>query len=195
MSVQGLIQTYILGKYVNRFEKKKFGKFGSSSTMGRPLALDHKERIYIGEGTTILKNVRMQFYPVQEKLTAKIKIGDGCFIAYNNSFLAGADIVLGNQVLLASNILISSENHGMNPECDIPYMDQQLETASVSIGDGAWIGERVIILPGVRIGEKAIVGAGSIVTKTVPAYSIAVGNPAKIIKKYNFESHCWEKCE
>ena len=93
---------------------------------------------------------------------------------------------------MASNVLISSENHGINPESDIPYMDQDLIVGDVVIKDGVWIGQNVCILPGVTIGEKAIVGAGSVVTKSIPDYCIAVGNPARVIKKYNFEKHKWE---
>jgi lipopolysaccharide O-acetyltransferase len=99
--------------------------------------------------------------------------------------------MIGNSVLIASNVLISSENHGMNPESDIPYMDQDLIARDVVIKDGAWIGQNVCILPGVTIGEKSIIGAGSIVTKSIPDYCIAAGNPAKVIKKYDFSSHKW----
>ena len=80
----------------------------------------------------------------------------------------------------------------MNPESDIPYMDQTLSSQPVIIEDGCWIGEKVCIMPGVTIGRKSIIGAGSIVTKSIPGYCIAVGNPAKVIKKYNFKSHNWE---
>lgn len=81
----------------------------------------------------------------------------------------------------------------MNPESELPYMRQPLESKPVSIGDGCWIGEKVCILPGVTIGKKCIIGAGSVVIKSIPDYSIAAGNPAKVIKQYNFENHNWEK--
>ena len=93
--------------------------------------------------------------------------------------------------MIASNVLISSENHGINPELNIPYMRQNLTSNSVSIGDGCWIGEKVIILPGVDIGKKSIVGAGAVVTKSIPDYSIAVGNPARVIKRYDFTKNSW----
>ena len=63
----------------------------------------------------------------------------------------------------------------------------------VFIGEGSWIGEKVCILSGVSIGKKCIIGAGSVVTKSIPSYSIAAGNPAKVLKVYNFESKRWEK--
>ena len=96
-------------------------------------------------------------------------------------------------MLFASNVIVTNENHGMDPESSVPYMNQELTARDVSIGDGCWIGEKVCILPGVSIGEKCIIGAGSVVTKSIPDYSIAVGNPAKVLKIYNFESKRWEK--
>jgi acetyltransferase-like isoleucine patch superfamily enzyme len=63
----------------------------------------------------------------------------------------------------------------------------------VRIEKGCWIGEKVIILPGVNIGERSIIGAGSVVTKSIPAYSIAVGNPARVIKTWNKDSKQWVK--
>ncbi|WP_279145834.1 DapH/DapD/GlmU-related protein, partial [Clostridium tyrobutyricum] len=61
----------------------------------------------------------------------------------------------------------------------------------VVIEDDVWIGEMVCILPGVRIGKGSIIGAGAIVTKNIPKYSIAVGNPAKVVKNYNFNDKVW----
>ena len=75
------------------------------------------------------------------------------------------------------------------------YSFQPLKTESVYIGKGTWIGEKVCILPGVHIGEKSIIAAGSIVTHDVPDYVIAAGNPAKIIKKWDWENNEWIKVE
>lgn len=177
--------------YNTFFWKRKFGKFGEKSKIEYPSILQNTECIEIGSNTIILKNSRIQsFYDGFNNPI--VKIGDGCFIGYNFSLLNASKIEIGNNVLLASNILISSENHGMNPECNLSYMDQPLQSSPVIIGDGCWIGEKVCILPGVVIGEKTIIGAGSIVTKSIPAYSVAVGNPARVIKKYNLELHKWE---
>ena len=125
-------------------------------------------------------------------MNSEIVIGDNCYIGYNNSFLAGGDIVLEDGVLLASNILITSENHSANPESNQYFMDQELICNSVHIGEGSWIGERVCILPGVTIGKKCVIGAGSVVTKSIPDYCIAAGSPARVLKEYDFETHTWK---
>ena len=123
-----------------------------------------------------------------------INIGNNCYIGFGFTILAGtgAKINIGNDVLIASNVLITNENHGINPDDLNEYMNQKLYCKNVSIGDGCWIGEKVCILPGVNIGKKCVIGAGAIVTKSVPDYSIAVGNPARVIKKYDFNKHSWE---
>ena len=83
-------------------------------------------------------------------------------------------------------------NHGTNP-LSKNYLFNELEPSEVEIADGVWIGNNVIILPGVHIGEKAIIGAGSVVTKNVPPFSIAVGNPARIIKKFDRRDNAWKR--
>lgn len=183
----------LLRQEIGRQEKKKFKSFGSKSIINKPyMQISGLNKISIGNLTTILKGCRLSVYG--ESDTASILIGDNCYISYNFTALSYAQntIKIGNDVLFASNVLITSENHGINPEVSQPYMDQQLSGSDVFIGDGCWIGEKVCILSGVSIGEKSVIGAGSVVTKSIPSYSIAVGNPAKVIKKYNFESHSWE---
>lgn len=172
---------------------KKFEKFGHDSVLYHPLCIRGRENICIGNHTTILNGVRMQVYNDLTGEQSKIKIGDNCYIGYNNTFLAGGNITLEDGVLMASNILISSENHSIDPESPDYYMNQKLSCAPIVVGEGTWIGEKVSILSGVTIGKKCVIGAGSIVTKDIPDFSIAVGSPAKVIKKYNFNTHEWEK--
>lgn len=130
---------------------------------------------------------------IQSFCGKKIKIGDNVYAGNRVSILVGDEIVIGNDVLIASDVCITSENHQTNPEEKKSYGKQPLIIKPVRIGDGCWIGEKSIILPGVSIGKRSVIGAGSIVTKDVPDYCIAVGNPAKVIKKYDFKNHIWEK--
>lgn len=115
-----------------------------------------------------------------------VKIGSFCTI------LCSTRLVIENNVRFADHVFITTENHGTNPEKG-DYILQELVSKNVFIGEHCWIGEKVIILPGVSIGRWSIVGAGSVVTKDIPEYCIAVGNPAKVIKKYDKEKHCWVK--
>lgn len=173
--------------------KNKFYEFGSNSIILKPyLQLSGYKNIKIGHNTKILTNSRLSVYGNSNDIN--IQIGNDCYIAFGFSALASsqAKIIIGDNVLFASNVLVTNENHGINPELDIPYMSQPLSAKNVYIGNGCWIGEQVCILSGVSIGEKCIIGAGSVVTKSIPDYCIAAGNPAKVLKKYNFETKRWE---
>ena len=174
--------------------KRHFFSFGNDSIINRPyLQLSGINKISIGKNTTILDGCRLAVYG--DGNDPAIIIGDGCYIGFSFSALAVAHspIVIGNNVLFASNVLVTSENHGINPESDLPYMNQELTGKKTIIGNGCWIGEKVCILPGVSIGEKTIIGAGAVVTKSIPSYAMAVGNPAKVIKHYNIATNKWEK--
>lgn len=178
-------------EYLPRF-KKEFLYFGKNSIVLYPSNIPDKKFIKIGSNTTILQNSRIQVFNRLTGLNANITIGDNCYIGSSLTLLAGANISIGNDVLMASNVLITSENHGMNPESAIPYMDQPLICKPVFIDDGCWIGEKVSVLSGVHIGKKCIIGTNAVVTKDIPNYSIAVGIPARVVKTFNFESHKWE---
>lgn len=190
-TLKGFYHVVIRRDVLSPFGTSKFGSVGAGAIIYRPEVLDHNTKnVYVGTGTTILTGSRIQLYPVEGKLP-KIVIGDNCYIGYHNTFLAAADIVIGNEVLMASNILVSSENHSTDPESIIPYMDQPLKASPVHIGDGTWLGERVMVLPGVTIGKKCVIGGGSVVTRDVPDYCIAVGSPARVVKTYDFDRHEW----
>jgi lipopolysaccharide O-acetyltransferase len=109
------------------------------------------------------------------------------------------NVTIGNNVLMASHIFISDNSHGSykgdendsNPE--IAPIKRDYPTSPIIIGDNSWICEGVMIMPGTTIGRGCIIGAHSIVRGSIPDYSIAVGNPAKVVKRYNFDSNRWER--
>lgn len=173
----------------------KIAKKGKRFVIGRNAQIKCGKKIRIGKNVCIGNNARLMCYTdfAGEKLEAEIVIKDGCYIAHDFTVLSGAPITIGKNVLIASNVLISSENHSIDPECNIPYKHQKLITNPVSIGENCWIGQNAVILSGVKIGQGSVVGAQSVVTKSVDEYTIVAGNPAKAIKKYNFSTHEWEK--
>ena len=101
-------------------------------------------------------------------------------------------VTIGNDVILAQNIVMSGLNHGYE-DILLPPHDQPVSKKSITVENEVWIGANVVVVAGVTIGKHAIVAAGSIVTKNVPAYSVVAGNPARIIKQYNSVSGKWDR--
>lgn len=109
-----------------------------------------------------------------------IRIGDNSGIGVNCD--VRGPLIIGNNVMMGPDVRIMTSNHNTS-RTDIPMVQQeQMAKQLVVVGDDVWIGTRVIILPGVKIGSGSIIGAGAVVTKDVPEYAVVVGVPAKIIK-------------
>ena len=117
-------------------------------------------------------------------------IGDRTIIGIGNVIIG--PISIGNDVMFAQHIVASGLNHGYE-DVTLPPSVQKVNTAKITIGDDVWVGANTVITAGVTIGKHAVIGGGSVVTKNIPDYCVAVGNPAKVIKKFNFESNTWEK--
>ncbi len=117
-------------------------------------------------------------------------IGDRTKIGLSNTIIG--PVTIGNDIRLAQNITLSGLNHNYE-DISLPIHEQGVTTSPIVIEDETWIGANVVVVAGVTIGKHSIVAAGSIVTKNIPPYSVAVGNPARVIKKYNPETKTWEK--
>ena len=118
---------------------------------------------------------------------SKISIGDRVVIRPGCMFFAdprdsGAGIYIDNDVMLGSGVHIYVHNHRYD-DPSVPIIDQgSYDSEPVFIEQGAWIGAKAIILPGVRVGRNSVVGAGSVVTRDVPAFSVSAGNPARVLR-------------
>jgi acetyltransferase-like isoleucine patch superfamily enzyme len=119
-----------------------------------------------------------------------VVIGEDTFIGIGNVIIGPVNI--GNHVIFAQNIVVSGLNHSYE-DVNIPPSLQKVSCKQINIADDVWVGANSVIVAGVSIGRHSIIGAGSVVTKDVPEYAVAVGNPAKIIKKFNFEENVWQK--
>jgi len=182
------IAKVILSYVSNLFSLIRIGKVGKWVDIRRGLKVKSPKNITLGNNVRIDRMSRLSSYE-----GGKITIEDGCYIGQFFSVMAGGDIVIRKNTLIASYVAVISENHSMNPEAGVKYGNQPLIKDNIEIGENCWIGEKVTILPGVIIGDWSIIGAGSVVNKSIPAYSIAVGNPAKVIKKYDFDAKEWIK--
>lgn len=110
----------------------------------------------------------------------KISIGDNSGFGMNSRI---GSVIIGNNVMMGPDCLILTKNHNFS-NIYIPMTIQGYQNDKpVTIGDDVWIGQRVVILPGIKIGSHSIIGAGSVVTKDVDKYSVVAGNPARLIKQ------------
>lgn len=120
-------------------------------------------------------------------------VGNNVIININCTFVDCNKIEIGSNVLIASNVQIYTATHSVDPDerlvagwnegSGIPYF--RTYALPVKIEDNVWIGGGVIILPGVTIGKNSVIGAGSIVTRSIPENSVAVGNPCRVVRKVN----------
>jgi maltose O-acetyltransferase len=108
-----------------------------------------------------------------------IRIGARTFINFGLMALDVAAITIGDDVLMGPNVQLLTPTHPLDPDT---RRDKWEAALPITIGDNAWIGGMVVICPGVTIGQDAVIGAGAVVTKDVPPGSIAVGNPARVIR-------------
>jgi chloramphenicol O-acetyltransferase type B len=121
-------------------------------------------------------------------VTGSTYLGDN--VNFNGMIISGRGrVTIGNNFHSGSECLIISQNHNFDNGRTIPYDYDSYIVKDITIGDNVWIGSRVIILAGVEIGEGAIVQAGAVVTKNVPKFGIAGGNPAKVFKYRNQEHY------
>lgn len=157
-----------------------------------------------GKGVTVCHRTRMDVLPFQSfsigdystiEDFATVNNGVGEVYIGNHSRIGLGNVIIGpvfigNNVILAQNIVISGLNH-VYEDVTIPISKQPVKTARIIIEDNCWIGANVVITAGVTVGKHSVVAGGAVVTKNIPPYSIAAGNPAKIIKQYNPVTKEW----
>jgi acetyltransferase-like isoleucine patch superfamily enzyme len=113
----------------------------------------------------------------------RMRIGDRVFLNAGSVVISVLEITIGDDVALASDVyVIDSNSHGVEGR---PHVE-----APVHIGDGTWVGARAMILPGVTIGKRVVVAAGSVVTRDVPDDSLVAGNPARVIRSLDYPAGC-----
>lgn len=164
-----------------------------------PIIIRGKKYIDFGEQLTTGVGCRFEAYSQDESPT--IIFGHDVQINDYVHICGMKKVLIGSNVLIASHVYISDNSHGIykGGESDshpsIPPKKRDYNVVPTIICDNVWIGEGVIVMPGVTIGEGSIIGAHSVVNKSVPPFSIAVGSPARVVKQYNFENKRWERVE
>jgi len=171
--------------------KKRFKYVGKGSVVLKPLKIDGIESISIGENVTIHEGAWLAAVPLCGD-AASLILGDGTILGHNNHIYATKEVIVGKNVLTADKVYIGDNSHSYE-DVNIPISQQPIKQLStVRIGDDSWLGENVCII-GASIGKHCVIGANSVVTKDIPDYCVAVGSPAKVIRKYDPIVNRWEK--
>jgi len=154
--------------------------------MWPPMTIFNEQYISIGQDTLIGPGIALSagMVPGQEcLLPVVVSIGDRCLIGRGSGIVGHFSITIGNDVWTGHHVYITDQNHAYT-DIDRPISQQSQPERSVTIGDGSWIGHGAVILPGVNIGKHVVIGANAVVTKNLPDFCVAVGSPAKIVRRY-----------
>lgn len=189
----------IFSKILNRIQylywSRKVGSHDGIFKIYRHCDIHNPQCLHLGKGAGIGSYTYIG--PVLEdrghKYNPKIIIGEGTWVGKHCSIAAIDRVEIGKHVLFAGYVHMTDHSHGYE-DITQPITPQPLfSKGPIIIEDDCWLGFSCEILSGVHIGKHSVVAARSVVTKDVPPYSIVAGNPARLIKQYNFETQQWER--
>src|SRR5690554_1463690 len=161
-------------------------KKGKNSVIYRSVRKD----IVPFNGFSLGRSSVIEDYAIINNAVGEITIGNHTRIGLGNTIIG--PVMIGNNVILAQNVVISALNHKFE-DVLMTINQQGVKTDQIIIEDNVWIGANSSVLAGVHIGEHVVVGAGSVVTKDIPPFSVVVGNPARILKVYDHKEQKWIK--
>jgi acetyltransferase-like isoleucine patch superfamily enzyme len=176
LNLMGAISHYVWWRW-------RFHSFGWRSRLSQCDMLTNPKAISIGKKVSIRKGARLEAIG-KNCDKAKLIIGDGTSIQFYFHCGAAESVIIGKDVLIAGRVYITDHDHAVD-DSEPAVHCSKLNTAPVIIEDGAWLGEGCVILKGVRIGTRAVVGANAVVTKNVPPFCVVAGVPAKLIRRLN----------
>ncbi len=190
---------YFLGGLYTKVLKGKFYHFGSDSIIKPFLNSANEKYISIGDDVNIGSFCRITVstefggHKVKSNNEIRIKIGNHVDMGNNSFISANNDIQIGNHVIMSSYVFITDHDHGFQDFRKNLHEQPLSEGGYVKIGDNVFLGVKCSIMKNVTIGERSIIAANAVVTKDIPPYSIAAGNPARIIKHFDFDKNEWIK--
>lgn len=176
----------LLDKVYSKRIKTLFAYCGESFLCHRYITLWHPQFIRIGNNAHVFNSCIMAVHKNSLSSTyGKITIGDNATIGESTHITCANEIVIGHNFLSGRRCTITDNSHGhvnIKEESIAPIKREIVSKGRIHIGNNVWLGDNVIVLPGVEIGDGCIIGASSVVTKTCPPHSVCVGNPARVIK-------------
>ncbi len=189
MSVLFRIERRVNAALFEFFYKRKFGSIGEKTRIYRPLRIDGYANIFIEDHVCIQFGSWLAAMPLTGH-EVKLEIMQGATIGNYNHIYATQSIIIEKNVLTADKVYISDNLHGYE-DISMPIIKQPIKQCKpVIIGEGSWLGEHVCVI-GASVGKHCVIGANSVVTRDIPDYCVAVGAPAKVIKRYSAEKGEW----
>ncbi|MFZ6864743.1 acyltransferase [Undibacterium sp. Ji67W] len=170
-------------------------KIGWKSIIWTPKLFKGKRFIEIGRKVSIRYGARIEAIKSCNDFDPILRIGNNVNIEQNVHIICGSRVTIGNDVSITGNVAIVDVNHPFENVYDPIKIGARFQAKGnfVEIGDGVFIGFGSVVLPNVKIGKGSVIGANSVVNRDVPEFSVAAGNPIKILRKFNFLSGKWEK--
>lgn len=170
-----------------------FKKFGAGSVIKGPKKIWNRRFIEIGKNVFIAENSFLAITKAENRENPSLKIGNGVCIGSGFMVACTDKVIIENDVLISDRVFISDHIHNYQ-DVSLPIIKQRLvPKGTVLIKEGAFIGINCVIMPGVTIGKNSVVGASSVVLENIPDCCVVTGNPAKVIKKYDFSKNRWVK--
>ena len=185
-----------INRTYTRLVRGSFGAAGKGCLIMLPFKCNSAGDIFLGEKITICGGSWIDCFRSYAGVGFKprLEIGEGTYLGHRSHIMVIGKMTIGKNVMLADGVYISDNLHGFE-DITTRVQDQPLKHAPVTIEDEVWLGENVCVLPGVVIGRHSVIGSNAVVAKSIPPYSVAVGSPAKVIRRYNEESKQWERVE
>lgn len=181
---------YPLANLKNRF---LFGAYGKDVYIEPGVVINRPRFVHLGDHVRIKRNTSINLHPKDKKskegllfIGNNVMISEGCVISAFNHIVIEEDVIIGPNVMIIDSTRDLSDPNRLIRESEI-------EIGSVHIGADSWIAYNACILPNVTIERHCIIGALSVVNEDIPPYSVAVGSPAKVIKRYDFGRREWIK--
>lgn len=171
-----------------------------------PREISHPERMHLGENVKLGPNSILKVntgFPggwlrhpegehVAHEFDPVLHIGDRVTATAGLQITVFERVTIDDDVMFAANVFIADGTHA-SERGDIPYKYQGIDPVKpIHIGRGAWLGQNVVVLPGVTIGANALIGANSVVTNDVPSSSVALGAPARVVRQWDAKSETWQ---
>lgn len=167
-----------------------FNHIGMLSYLGKPISILGRQNIYLGKNVHIYPGARIESYN-----NGKIIIKDNVSISENVHIVAGGGaLIIESGTLIGPNVFISNSDHQYR-DISKRMMQQELIVRNVEIGADNYLGVGVAVLPGTKTGRHSVIGSNSIVNGSHDGYSVLVGSPAKVIRRYNEKKQEWEKVD